>query len=132
MGEFADRVRRVSLHPPSAPFLSNLTGTWITPAEATDPDYWVRHLRNTVRFSEGLATLLKDANPVLVEVGPGRTLCGLAGLQHAEPAAAVHSLPRFGEEIPDRAVLLQGYGELWTLGCKLDAAACTPDSNAAA
>ena len=41
---FAERARRVRLPPPAIPFLSNLTGTWITAGEATDPDYWARHL----------------------------------------------------------------------------------------
>ena len=49
------RIRRASAqhrsHAPRIPYLSNVTGTWIRPEEATDPAYWARHIRSTVRFS---------------------------------------------------------------------------------
>ena len=77
LASYSERVRRVRLCPPSIPYLSNLTGTWIRPDEPTDPDYWVRHLRNPVRFSECLAALLAHRDQILLEVGPGRTLGGL-------------------------------------------------------
>ena len=51
--------------------MSNLTGTWITPEEATSPSYWGKHLRHTVRFSEAAQELLRVPNIVLLEVGPG-------------------------------------------------------------
>src|SRR4029079_18580091 len=50
---FAERVRKVRLSPPSIPFVSNVTGTWITAEQATDPLYWARHIRATVRFADG-------------------------------------------------------------------------------
>lgn len=117
---FRSRVRKVALRPPGMPYLSNLTGTWIRPEEATDPEYWVRHVRNAVRFSEGLATLLKDVDGVLLEVGPGRVLSSLARMQPAKPAASLLSLARFDEKTSDLSVALKSYGQLWTLGCKLD------------
>ena len=52
--EFADFVRRFELAPPTIPYISSATGTWITDAEATDPEYWARQLRQTVRFSNGI------------------------------------------------------------------------------
>ena len=69
----------VRLHAPTLPFVSNLTGDWITAAEATDPEYWVRHLRGTVRFTHGLATLLGKDEVALLEVGPGRTRASILG-----------------------------------------------------
>ncbi|NER83044.1 MAG: type I polyketide synthase, partial [Leptolyngbya sp. SIO1D8] len=54
---FVKQFSRIRLNPPEIPFVSNVTGTWITPAEATDPSYWAMHLRQTVRFSEGMAEL---------------------------------------------------------------------------
>ena len=72
---FRGAVEAVELAPPRLPFVSNLTGTWIRDDEATDPGYWVRHLRAPVRFAAGLATLLGgDGAPVLVEAGPGTVL----------------------------------------------------------
>jgi len=63
---------------PTIPFVSNLTGTWIAPSEAMSADYWVKHLRNTVRFADGIRTLCGTNSHVLLEVGPGRTLATLA------------------------------------------------------
>ena len=54
---FGDYLRSITLNPPKIPFVSNRTGTWITNEQATDPDYWVSHLRNTVRFAEGLSLI---------------------------------------------------------------------------
>ncbi|MHC5721310.1 MAG: acyltransferase domain-containing protein, partial [Nostoc sp.] len=80
---FQEQVRKISLNSPKIPFVSNVTGTWITPAQATDPKYWVKHLRQTVRFSEGIAELLQQSKRILLEVGPGRTLSTLANKQKA-------------------------------------------------
>ena len=78
--EFRTQVARVKLNEPSIPYLSNLTGTWVQASEVTEPGYWARHLRQTVRFAAGARELLGDgngANSVLLEVGPGRTLSSL-------------------------------------------------------
>jgi len=56
---FRAELGRVALRPPTRPYVSNLTGTWITAEQATDPDYWVAHLRQPVRFSAGIRTLLE-------------------------------------------------------------------------
>ena len=79
---FAALVRRVALSPPTIPYVSNVTGTWITAVEATDPAYWARHLRATVRFTDGAAALLEH-HRALVEVGPGQSLSALVR-RHAE------------------------------------------------
>ncbi|HEX7735074.1 MAG TPA: type I polyketide synthase, partial [Ktedonobacteraceae bacterium] len=74
MEPFAAYLATLSLRPPQISYISNVTGTWITPAEAISPAYWVRHLRQTVRFAEGLQTLLEESERILLEVGPGQTL----------------------------------------------------------
>ncbi|HEX5723931.1 MAG TPA: type I polyketide synthase, partial [Longimicrobiaceae bacterium] len=56
----AERAAGARLRPPAIPMVSNVTGTWITDAEATDPGYWTRHLLGTVRFAEGVSTLLAE------------------------------------------------------------------------
>ncbi len=61
----------LELHPPAMPWISNLTGTWITPEQAVDAGYWVRHLREAVRFSDGVQELLKTP-PGLPRGRPGR------------------------------------------------------------
>ena len=119
---FKEHLRRVKLSPPEIPYLSNLTGRWITPAEATDPDYWANHLRHTVRFSQGLRELLKGFEGALVEVGPGDTLTTLAR-QHLPREAAVPvfaSLRRPETSGSDVAFLLNTVGRLWLAGVSLD------------
>ena len=62
------------------PYVSNVTGTWVTAEQATDPHYWTTHLRQTVRFSDGVSDLLSEPSRVFLEVGPGRALSGFVKL----------------------------------------------------
>ncbi|WP_405847022.1 SDR family oxidoreductase [Streptomyces sp. NBC_01518] len=113
-------LRGVELSPPKIPFVSNLTGTWITGAEAVDPDYWSRHVRDTVRFADGIGTMWTVPDIALVEIGPGPTLTPGA-LQHpAAPAVdrvVLSSLPGAFDAQSDRAALLAAAGRLWLAGC---------------
>jgi thioesterase domain-containing protein/malonyl CoA-acyl carrier protein transacylase len=117
--EFERFCRTIRLTAPKVPFISNVTGTWITDAEATDPKYWVRHLRNPVRFSQGVAALGGGGERVLVEVGPGRTLSSLAR-QQAKPPIAVPSLRHPQEQAHDVSFLLQTLGRVWAEGAPVD------------
>ena len=80
--EFTGFMSRLTLREPRIPLLSNLTGTWLAPGEATNPATWARQIRATVRFSDELGALLTDPGRVFVEVGPGGTLDRLG---HASP-----------------------------------------------
>ncbi len=120
LADFESFCRTIAFQPPTLPFVSNLTGTWIKPEEATDPRYWVRHLRHSVRFSEGLACLLEDGNPVLLEIGPGRNLCSLARQQPVKPRTALTTLRHPKEEDSDVAFLLNTVGKLWLAGVPVD------------
>ncbi|YAF94018.1 MAG: SDR family oxidoreductase [Nodularia sp. CChRGM 3473] len=117
---FTERVQQIHLRPPQIPYISNVTGTWITEQQATDAHYWAKHLRQTVRFASGLQTLLKESSPILLEVGPGRTLSKLAK-QHPDPTFAVFTSVRHPQEDQsDVAFLLNTIGQLWLLGVKLN------------
>jgi acyl transferase domain-containing protein len=120
---FARQVRKVRLQEPRIPFVSNLTGGWIRPGEAVDPDYWVRHLRRTVRFGEGLTHLFSDPARILLEVGPGTTLSTLARRHADRPAQQIvlSSLPRERDGAQDMPALLTALGRLWLAGAPLDA-----------
>jgi acyl transferase domain-containing protein/thioesterase domain-containing protein/acyl carrier protein len=120
--EFGAFFRRVAMKPPTLPFVSNLSGTWITPTEATDPQYWVRHLRHTVRFADGLQELLKDESRILLEVGPGRTLSSLARQHSARKPQQVvlNSLRHPDEKVDDQAYVLGILGRLWAAGAPID------------
>lgn len=115
--EFLAAARKVTLSPPQMPYLSNLTGTWITEAQATDPQYWVEHLRNTVRFADCLATALADGPLALVEAGPGQSLSSYARRQEAnKPVAVISSLRHPNDTIADTAHSLHAFAKLWTVG----------------
>ena len=124
-GPLVARVAQVPLAPPRLAYLSNVTGTWITAAEATSPEYWGAHLRDTVRFGDGLARLAERPGSVLLEVGPGETLTALARGARGLGLTAVPSLP------PPRGAggaagehrdgsLLAAAARIWCAGVSLD------------
>jgi amino acid adenylation domain-containing protein len=119
---FHDFVAGLSLHAPEIPFVSNVTGDEITPQQATDPRYWSGHLRHTVRFGDGVATLLRDPETVLLEVGPGTTLTSLAQRHPArlEQHAAIASMRHPNDAGDDVAALLTAAGRLWIEGAPID------------
>ncbi|MCP5054015.1 MAG: acyltransferase domain-containing protein, partial [bacterium] len=120
--EFKGKAKEISFNKPVIPYISNLTGKWITVEEARDPGYWARHLRETVRFADGLAELLKEAGTIFLEVGPGRNLTTFVR-QHKDkkPAQLNLNLVRHPKEnIPDTYYLLGRIGRLWLHGGKID------------
>ncbi len=119
---FRAEVERVERRAPRVPFVSNVTGTWITDAEATSPDYWTRHLRQPVRFSAGVQELLKEPGRVFLEVGPGRTLASLVRQQGAlaQGRTIATTLRHPQETTADLAGVLQALGRLWLAGLNID------------
>lgn len=121
---FADDVRKVRLREPKIPFISNVTGTWITKAEATDPKYWAKHLTETARFSDALKQMSQFKNAVLLEIGPGKTL-GVLAAQHparknAGNVVTVSSLRHHYENQSDVEFLYHSIGKLWLSGIEVD------------
>ncbi len=114
-------IARHALKPPRVPFVSNLTGAWITPEQAASPRYWADHLRNAVRFRDCLETLGKEGGRVLVEVGAGNTLCTLARqLKGAPFQRIVQTMRRPADKGSDMEIALRALGELWTAGVGVD------------
>jgi acyl transferase domain-containing protein/acyl carrier protein len=115
---FAQFWQGISLKAPQRPFLSNLTGTWITDREATDPQYWCAHLRQAVRFSDGIQELFQTASAIFLEVGPGRTLSTFT--QQHKPSSPqqviLTSLRHPQEDRSDYDSLLNTVGRLWLTG----------------
>ena len=115
----------VRLRPPQVPMVSNVTGTWLTDQEATDPGYWTRHLLGTVRFAEGVGELLREPGRVLLEVGPGQTLSTFVrqrpgGAGEEAPAAVIPSIRYAYDRRPDQAVLMEALGRVWLAGVTPD------------
>ena len=122
VGPLVEAVRRLPIGRPRIPYVSNVTGEWITEAELDDPTYWGRHLRETVRFSAGLETLLANSAGVLLEVGPGGALGALARQNPVcgRDRVVVPSLPHAKDETPDEVFLADALARLWVGGADVD------------
>jgi len=121
---FAREVKQVRLNAPRIPFISNVTGTWITAEQALDPSYWANHARRTARFSDALGQLWKLRDCLPLEVGPGRTL-GVLAMQHPARAAVANpvvlsSVRQDYDNQPDSDFILNTVGRLWLAGTEID------------
>ena len=121
LSEFGSRVREVELRAPEIPWISDRHGRMVSPDEARDPQYWVEHLRETVRFADALSTVLGTGPGILLEVGPGRTLTNLARRHQAVSPqhSLLTSLPDHIEKTSARGTVLDAAGGLWSRGFPL-------------
>ncbi len=119
--DFGDYLRSIQLHAPQIPFTSNRSGTYITDAEAMDPEYWVQHLRGTVHFADCLTTLAEKEDRVFIEVGPGKAMSSLAG-QHDKVTAnqVISSLRHPKDDVADDAYFMAMLGRVWAVGGTFD------------
>lgn len=126
--EFRACLAKVRFREPKLPFISNLTGDWARAEEVSTAEYWVRHLRDTVRFSVGVRCLLAAPERVFVEIGPGDALLKLTArhLGEAERERAGRLVPTLAharEQRDAQEFILQALGKLWQLGAPVDWAA---------
>ncbi len=127
LGEFESAVAGVRLSAPAIPFVATLTGQWAD-GPVTQPGYWSGQLRSTVRFADALRALTSAGSPigkdpVLLEVGPGRTLVTFAAqsaISDGRPATCLTSVPGYDDDRPDTEVMLGALGELWLRGAPVD------------
>jgi malonyl CoA-acyl carrier protein transacylase len=120
--EFEEKVKQIALNNPKLPYLANLTGNWVKEEEAADPRYWSRHLKETVRFSDGIKKLQDKRNPVFIEVGPGNALTTLVrDIQAKETGGLIINVVRHPrKEAADDFYFLDKIGQLWLRGIKID------------
>lgn len=116
LDRFEAFLKATPLSAPSIPIVSNLTGFWLSAADACDPAYWVKHLRSTVRFGEGMALLGENSDRVYIEVGPGRVLGSLAKAQGIAANQVINSLPHADEAVDDNLHFLTALGRAWATG----------------
>jgi len=110
-------LKGAKLAAPKIPIVSNLTGTWLTDAQARDPAYWRAHLSSTVKFGKGMSVLSEDPARIYIEVGPGRTMSSLVKAQGAINAnQVINSLPHADEATDDRVHFLGAVGRAWATG----------------
>ncbi|WP_437515457.1 type I polyketide synthase [Sorangium sp. So ce1099] len=120
LGPFREAMKRVRLSPPAIPVASNVTGALLTDAEATDPAYWVEHLRRPVRFSEGVETLFASGHALFLEVGPGRGLTTLVRQTLAGRGGAAIASLSSAQASSETASVAEALGQLWEAGHSID------------
>lgn len=119
---FKSLVEGVRRSYPRIPYLSNVSGDWITDRQARDPEYWAEHLCQPVQYASSLAHALQRAPRMLLEVGPvqGLTAWALQACSHLDADYAACSLPHDFEEASSIASMLRALGKLWLKGVKVD------------
>ncbi len=120
LSDFRAYLQSIQLNAPQIPLTSNRTGALMTAEQATNPEYWVEHLRGTVHFADCIGALAAD-NRIFLEVGPGKALSALSR-QHGDVTAnqVVSSLRHPDDVIPDDKHMFEVMGRLWALGATVD------------
>ncbi|MFE1328750.1 type I polyketide synthase, partial [Streptomyces sp. NPDC058741] len=116
--EFRAVAASVTYAEPRVPVVSDLTGRLAGPGELTDPAYWVRHVRQAVRFADGVTTLEERGTVRLLELGPDTTLTALA--QSAWRGTAPVAAPTLRDDRDEAETLLTGVGALHAHGTEVD------------
>lgn len=116
---FVNFVKQIKLNPPSIPYLSNVTGDWISDKQVVSPEYWGQHIVSTVRFSDGIKKLLENESNIYLEVGPGNSLSTFLK-NHDKNVKTVQSLPHAIENEDSLKYLYKSVGKLWALGAGLN------------
>jgi len=128
LARFREVAAGLTYAAPSIPVVSNLTGE-LAGAELTDPEYWVRHVRATVRFHAGARMLLGRGVRRFLELGPGPVLCALVrDLAGPDDDLVAAALLRPGR--PDAETALTALGSLFAAGVDLDWTAALPAGEA--
>lgn len=117
LADFAQALSGIALHPPRIPLVSNLTGTLATPEDVCDPEYWVRHVRETVRFADCLRTLDAQGVRTFLELGPDGVLTGLVPETAPEGTVALAALRK---DTPETTALTTALAALHTAGTPVD------------
>jgi phthiocerol/phenolphthiocerol synthesis type-I polyketide synthase E len=110
-------VASVERSVPSVPWLSNVSGTWITPQEAVSPEYWADQMTSRIRFAENAAVLANDRY-FLLEVGPGDALASL--VRHYDRSlSAASSLGGPNQRGDDLRSFVEAAARVWESGSGL-------------
>ncbi|MTH63233.1 type I polyketide synthase [Paracoccus shanxieyensis] len=121
LAEFRAYLASIALNAPQIPIISNQTGQPLSDAQATSPDYWVQHLRGTVRFADGIAHLAQNPDRIFLEVGPGRAMQAMAKAHPAVGANQVITTLRHRDHATgDDTYFMGALARVWTCGGRID------------
>ncbi|MEV0006433.1 SDR family NAD(P)-dependent oxidoreductase [Micromonospora sp. NPDC050980] len=118
LADFAAAIAHIDFAAPRIPVVSNLTGE---PVAEFTADYWVRHVRETVRFDDGMSWLAEHGVTRCLEIGPAGVLSALA-------APELTYVPALRKDRDEVATVLDAVAKLWTLGVPVDWTAILPDA----
>ncbi|HPF07615.1 MAG TPA: acyltransferase domain-containing protein, partial [Spirochaetota bacterium] len=122
---FLEELKKINLKSPEISFISNITGTWITDEEASDPVYWVKHLREPVNFNGGFQKLIEDGYRIFLEIGPENTLSSISkrialNMVNRQPVNIIPSLGHPLSRIPDGESMAKALANLCLAGASID------------
>lgn len=120
---YEEYVRSIPLNAPNIPFISNVTGDWITVDEAISPAYWASQLRHTVQFSKGLEKMMLEDNIKCIELGPGSDLCLMINRifeRKAITQKAINIIRPASITVADDKYLIHKLGLLWLQGVSIN------------
>ncbi|WP_282796785.1 type I polyketide synthase, partial [Streptomyces sp. CC224B] len=120
LDEFRRVAQELTYQEPTLPVVSNLTGAVADPAELRDPEYWVRHIREAVRFHEGLGALTGFGVSMLLELGPDAVLTAMAHDTVTEPAAQAGLVAAVRKDRPEADTFLAALAQLYVRGVEVD------------
>lgn len=121
LAEFEAYVNAHILNAPQIPFISCVSGKFITTEQATSPKYWAQQLRNAVLFADGIETISENEHNIFLEVGPNTHLSGLTRQNTAikDKSLIVKSIGKPSEQ-NEQISFYNSIGELWLRGIQCD------------
>ncbi len=112
----------VAFQAPTVPMVSALRGGWGAEDDFVSADYWVRHLRHTVRFSDAISAVLDKPDQIIIDMGPSQSLLPLVGMIPGAhpPRAVIPCAPKPKDEVDETGVAFAALGGLWANGVDVD------------
>ncbi|MCX5409994.1 beta-ketoacyl synthase N-terminal-like domain-containing protein [Streptomyces sp. NBC_00086] len=126
LAEFREVAAGLTYHAPAIPVVSNLTGDLAATEELTSPDYWVRHVREAVRFKDGLRTLQSRGATTFLELGPTGVLSAMGPGCLTGDTDTTAFIPALRGDIPEAQSLVSALGGLFARGISIDWTALFP------
>lgn len=117
LSEFREFVDTFKLNVPILPFISCLTGEFITNEQATSGNYWAKQLRNPVLFRQGISTISKNEDVIFLEIGPNTHLSSLVRQNNdVENKKAIITTLGKPDNIHDQHKILSALGNMFVIG----------------
>ncbi|WP_171053005.1 type I polyketide synthase [Streptomyces marianii] len=118
--EFRNVAASLTYTEPTIPLVSNVTGTLATPHQLTDPDYWVNHLRGTVRYADGVRVLEQAGVTAYVELGPDGVLSAMTRGCLSDDTAVTGAVPLLRGGHAEARTLAAGLALAYANGADVD------------